>query len=205
MGLRETVVRQFGRPEGALGHIAGWIMANRPSNRQRNRWTVDLLGIKPGDRVLELGCGPGLALKSCTAKAVNGLVVGLDHSEVMLDQASRFNRQAIRRGALQLQLGGLEKLATLAGAFDRVFSVNVIQFIPDRVTAFRAIRDVMPPGAIVASTYQPRHKNPTRADAYRMAREITASMTACGFEAIRVEELPLQPVPAISVLGVRGP
>lgn len=201
MGLREDFVRQFGRPEGALGHVAGWIMANRPSNRQRNLWTVELLGITSRDRILELGCGPGLAVQACSEKATDGLVVGIDHSEVMLDQAASLNRQAIERGTLKLQLGGLERLPALGGPFDKVFSVNVIQFIPDRVAAFRAIHEVMAPGGIVASTYQPRHKKPTRADAYRMADEVMQAMAACGFRAIRVEELPLRPVPAICVLG----
>jgi ketosteroid isomerase-like protein len=53
--MGEVFVRQFRRPEGPLGRLAGWIMAARPSNRSRSRATVALLDIGAGDRVLELG------------------------------------------------------------------------------------------------------------------------------------------------------
>jgi hypothetical protein len=60
MGLVTIAHRQFRRPTGLLGRLAGWIMANRPSNIERNRWTVDLLNVQPSDHVLEIGFGPGL-------------------------------------------------------------------------------------------------------------------------------------------------
>jgi len=41
--LRQNVIGQFRRPHGVLGRVAGWVMANRPSNRRRNMWTVGLL------------------------------------------------------------------------------------------------------------------------------------------------------------------
>lgn len=43
--LVATVYRQFHKPTGFLGRIAGWILANRPSNIERNRWTVDQLEV----------------------------------------------------------------------------------------------------------------------------------------------------------------
>jgi len=62
MTLINKVYAQFRRPSGLLGRLAGWIMANRPSNIERNRWTVDLLNIKETDHVLKLGFGPGLSI-----------------------------------------------------------------------------------------------------------------------------------------------
>jgi hypothetical protein len=51
----------------------------------------------------------------------------------------------------------------------------------------------------------PRHRNPTRADALAMADSIRWDMEVAGFDSLRVEELPLQPVPAICVIGRRPP
>lgn len=201
MGLREKIIRQFKRPEGVLGGITGWIMATRPSNRHRNLWTVNLLGIRPSDRVLEFGCGPGVAVKTCAEQATEGLTVGLDHSELMLARAARLNRHAIERNLVQLRLGGLDCLPTPGACFDRVFSVNVIQFLPGKATVFHALYQATAPGGILATTYQPRHRNPTRADAIHMADEIKTHMAAAGFEEVRTEELQLRPVPAICVLG----
>ncbi len=201
MGIRDTIVRQFKRPEGPLGGIAGWIMATRPSNVRRNLWTVGLLGVRPGDRVLEIGCGPGVALKACAEQATMGLIVGVDHSQAMLAQAARRNRQAIERGQVQLRLGGLDLVPTLGGAFDKIFLVNVIQFLPDKAAAFRTFHEALAPGGTLAATYQPRHRNPARADAIRVADEIREIMAAGQFEAISAEELRLRPVAAICVLG----
>jgi hypothetical protein len=53
--LRARAVAQFGHPSGMLGRIAGAVMARRPSNRERNAWTVRLLDLArrrcSGDRV----------------------------------------------------------------------------------------------------------------------------------------------------------
>ena len=57
-----AMVGQFGHPRGTAGSVAGWVMAHRSSNRRRNNWVVSLLDVQPGERVLEIGFGPGLAV-----------------------------------------------------------------------------------------------------------------------------------------------
>ena len=59
--MRNAFVRQFSRPTGLLGRVAGLIMATRPSNLERNMRTLALADIQPEDRVLEIGFGPGVA------------------------------------------------------------------------------------------------------------------------------------------------
>jgi hypothetical protein len=49
------VFSQFGNPRGALGAVAGAVMAHRESNRRRNAWTVAQLAPAPTDHVLEIG------------------------------------------------------------------------------------------------------------------------------------------------------
>jgi len=103
MSLRSTFVGQFRKPQGPLGQVAGFIMATRPSNRERNAWTVGLLRLEPGHTVLEIGCGPGLALKACAAQVTSGRVVGIDHSEAMVRQARRRLHAEIERHELPLE------------------------------------------------------------------------------------------------------
>jgi hypothetical protein len=47
----------------------------------------------------------------------------------------------------------------------------------------------------------PRSKNPSRAEALAMAEEVKGHMAAAGFVGIRIEELALQPVPAVCIIG----
>lgn len=203
MTLQQTLVTQFSKPQGALGRLAGLVMAHRRSNRDRNRWTVELLDLSPGDHVLEIGCGPGLALAASTARVTLGRVVGIDHSEVMIRQASHRNRQAVAAGTLDLRVGGLEQLDGLAGQFDKVYWVNVVQFVRDKPAAFRALRAVLRPGGLCATTYMPRLSGATRDATLRSANEIRQHLEDAGFIDIRTEELPLEPVPAMCVIGQR--
>ncbi|MBH0201019.1 MAG: class I SAM-dependent methyltransferase [Nitrospira sp.] len=203
MSLRDVVVGQFQKSHGVAGHIAGWIMAHRPSNRDRNRWTVNLLDIKAHDRILEIGCGPGLALEDCLARAIQGYVVGLDHSQTMLEQARKRNARAVEEGRLQLRLGRLEELESKNEQFDKIFSVNVVQFLDNPATTFQMLSTKLEPGGFLATTYMPRDRNPSRSKALVMAQAVKQYMEEAGFIQIRTDMLPLEPVPAICVIGKR--
>jgi hypothetical protein len=78
----------------------------------------------------------------------------------------------------------------------------VIQFVPDKSAFFRLLHAKLIPGGLVATTYQPRNRNPSRADAIAVADQISAEMKPAGFAEIRVEERDFRP-PAVCVIGVR--
>jgi len=204
MNVHQSLAAQFEWPRGTFGRIAGWVMAHRSSNRERNSWTVELLAPQSEDHILEIGCGPGLGLKACLERATNGLVVGLDHSLIMLHQAGVRNRQAVQEGRLELHLGNLHKLPYADGYFDKIFSVNVVQFLEDRAGVFEMLRGKLRSGGQIATTYMPRGQKPGRKKAFAMADEICRHMEAVGFVRIRIEELLLKPVPAVCVLGERS-
>src|ERR671937_2214202 len=80
---RHGGLAQFHHPTGAVWHVAGWIMGRRSSNVARNRWAVQLLDVQPADRVIELGCGPGVAIAALATRATRGLAAGVDPSPGM--------------------------------------------------------------------------------------------------------------------------
>lgn len=176
-------------------------MANRPSNIERSRWTVDLLRIQPMDHVLEIGFGPGLAIQQVARLAPNGQVVGIDHSALMVRQARRRNHAAIEAGLVVLKLGGLDVLPQLGETFDKVFSVNVLQFLRARSEALVRIRSVLKPKGLLATTVQPRHLGASAADAHAFGRQLSEELIDVGFRQVTVEELDLKPVPAVCVLA----
>ncbi len=203
MTIHSKITGQFKQPHGLLGHVAGFIMASRGSNRARNLWTVDLLDLDPSHHVLELGCGPGLSLKACASKLMTGCAIGVDHSKVMITQAQKRLSEEIQANKVALYHGSFDRIESLDIQFDRIFSVNVIQFLPDMNVFFTCVYNHLTEGGMCATTYQPRHKNPKRNDALRMAENVTKSMKDVGFKVLRTEELFLKPVPAISVIGQR--
>jgi ubiquinone/menaquinone biosynthesis C-methylase UbiE len=195
------IASQFSRPRGLFGRFVGLILANRSSNVRRGRWTVDLLALSPGDRVLEIGCGPGVALEACLKiLSDGGEAVGVDHSDVMIGLARRRNALAIQSKRLQLVTGTIDQLPADERPFDRIFSINVIQFISDKEAFVAQCVKRLAPNGILATTYQPRIK-PTREAALEMAKTLSEVKAQAGLTRIRTEVLELKPVPAICVLA----
>jgi ubiquinone/menaquinone biosynthesis C-methylase UbiE len=191
---------QFHRPTGALGHLAGWIMSRRSSNVARNRWAVQLLDVQPADRVIELGCGPGVAIAALASRATSGLVVGVDHSPVMIRQARQRNSAAIRAGKVRLIETPIESLSIADGPFDVALAVNTVGMWPEPTARLREIARLLRPGGRIALVSQPRCAGATAATSAAAANELVGLLTGAGFERLRTEVLDLDP-PAACVIG----
>src|SRR5262245_12271623 len=191
---------QFHHPTGVLGHVAGSIMGRRSSNVARNRWAVQLLDIQPTERVIELGCGPGVAIAALAARAIRGSVLGVDHSQVMIRQARRLNRAAIRAGRVRLMHTPVESLSISDGPFDAALAVNTVGMWPDPTARLRELGRLMRPGGRIALVSQPRCQGATAATSAAAANELAALLAEAGFEHPRTEMLDLDP-PAACVLA----
>jgi SAM-dependent methyltransferase len=203
-GLHHGGIAQFHRPTGAVGHVAGWVMGRRSSNVARNRWAVRLLDVQPADRVIELGCGPGVAIAALATRATRGLVVGVDHSQVMIGQARRRNRAAIRAGRVCLMHTGVESMSVSDGPFDAALAVNTAGMWPDPPARLRELAGLLRPGGRIALVSQPRCPGATAATSAAAAKELASLLTEAGFERLRTETLDLDP-PAVCVLGHVAP
>ena len=137
---------QFHQPTGAAGHVAGWIMGRRSSNVARNRWAVRLLDVQPADRVIELGCGPGVAIAALATRAIRGRVVGVDHSQVMICQARLRDKAAIRAGRVRLIHAPVESLYAGDGPFNAALAVNTVGMWPDPAARARPRHHAPVPG-----------------------------------------------------------
>lgn len=207
MDVKRTIVRaligQFGHPRGAAGNVAGWVMAHRPSNRQRNAWVAALLDVQPADQVLEIGFGPGLAIAELSRRVgPSGHVYGIDRSDVMLRHASRRNAAAIQAGRVTLALGTVEQLpSVLDGPFDAILAVNTLGFWTAPVERLEELRQRLTPVGRIAIASQPRCPGATRRTSLDAAHEIADLLQAAGFSQTRTEILDLSP-PVVCVLGV---
>src|SRR5829696_10196461 len=131
-------------------------MAHRPSNRRRNAWAVSLLDVQPDDRVLEVGFGPGLAIRQFSRLAIDGYVCGIDHSELMLRRAKRLNAEGVRRGVVDLRLGSVEDLPAFDEPFDKILAVNATMFWREPVARLAQLRRLLRSGGLIAVAHQPR-------------------------------------------------
>ena len=176
------------------------MFAHRPSNRQRNRWVVSLLGARPAEQVLEIGFGPGLAVAELV-RAGAGHVYGVDHSAVMLRQASRRNAAAIRAGRVTLINASVDQLpAALDGPFDAILAVNSLGFWPAPAERLAELRRRLAPGGRIAIVSQPRCHGATAGTSRSAADEIENLLQSVGFTRMSTETLPLSP-PVVCVLA----
>src|SRR6476469_9081276 len=181
--IKRRLISQFHRPRGVVGRAVGWFMAHRGSNRQRNIWVVSILDIQPTDRVLEVGFGPGIAIAELARRVTRGRVYGIDHSEVMVRQATRRNAAAVRAGRVEL----------LHTPLDVILAVNSLGFWPDPAQRLSELRDLLRPGGRIALVSQPRCPGADAATTERAGRELRDRLTAAGLTDIRVETLDLDP------------
>lgn len=187
-------------PRGLLGHLIGWEMTLRPSNRKRNRWAVDVLDVAPGDRVLEIGHGPGLAVRELARRATRGEVVGVDQSAVMHRQATRRNAAALNQGRVRLHVASVDHLPQLELPFDKILAVNNMGMWPEPVTQLRQLAAMLAPSGKIAIVSQPRCPGATAATTKRAAEEIVAQLGQAGFVDFAVTTLDLDP-PVACVVG----
>jgi SAM-dependent methyltransferase len=196
--LDHDVVGQAHRPRGPAGRVTAWEMALRPSNRRRSRWAVSLLGVRPGDEVLEIGFGPGLAIAEL-ARGGASHVYGIDHSAVMLRHAAKRNAAAIRAGRVTLAEAPVDALP-FAGPFDAVLAVNSLGFWPAPAERLTELRGRLAPGGRLAVVSQPRCPGATADTTRDAARKIEDLLREAGFTHVRTETLPLDP-PVAAVLA----
>ena len=82
-------------------------------NGDRSMWVFSLLDLKSTDKVLEIGFGPGADI--ARASRIAQFVAGVDHSDLMVRQATKRNAVAIQEGRVELKLGTAGKLRGLFG------------------------------------------------------------------------------------------
>jgi SAM-dependent methyltransferase len=200
--VRRRLVAQAHNPTGPVGHLEGWLFGHRPSNVRRNRWAVELLEIKPSDRVIELGCGPGVAIAALARRATQGLIVGVDHSAVVLRQARRRNAGAIKEGRVRLIHASVENLQVAGGPFDAALAVNTVGMWPEPTIRLSEIGLLLRRGGRIALVSQPRCPGATAATSAAAGDRLRARLSEAGFDDTRVETLGVDP-PAVCVLATQ--
>jgi ubiquinone/menaquinone biosynthesis C-methylase UbiE len=141
----QPVRSPFATPSGVLGRLAGRFMLM--TNKQDD--VLNLLQAQPGDRVLEVGYGPGGLLRLLADRTDAALIHGVDPSPAMRDAATRHNRAAVRAGRIQLRLGDAEHTGLADQSVDHVVSVNTVASWPDLEAGVRELHRVVRRGGTV--------------------------------------------------------
>jgi ubiquinone/menaquinone biosynthesis C-methylase UbiE len=145
-GIVPRIYERWWRP--ALGRLAKGLLG--PSMDDEHRIARLLLGLSPGDGVLDVACGPGNFTREF-ARAVgdSGLAIGMDVSETMLARAVRDTR-----GSGLAQVGYVRadavEMPFRSQSFDAVCCFAALHFFSDPMAALDRMTEVLTPGGRIA-------------------------------------------------------
>ena len=135
--FRELIASQFKKPTGLLGLFTSRMMIK--GNKKNYDVLLNELDIKPHDRVLEIGYGPGTGIYRITQLSESCIVDGVDFSKLMYKKASRLNKLMIDKGNVHLYFGDLLNTPFAQDQYEKVFCLNVIYFWNDLSKPFEKI------------------------------------------------------------------
>jgi SAM-dependent methyltransferase len=111
---------------------------------------IALAGLKPGEVVVDLGCGGGLdVLLAAKRVAPSGIAIGVDMTPDMIERA-RAGAAKVGATNVEFHLAQIDQLPLADAAVDCILSNCVINLAPDKPKVFREMLRVLKPGGRVA-------------------------------------------------------
>ena len=161
------------------------VVADRAS--ERLAWAVEILDIRPDDRVLEVGCGHGVAVSLVCERLEGGRITAIDRSPKMIEAAEK--RTRAHADKVRLIASAIEHADLGDESFDKVFAVHVAALHrPGR--ALEVVRDrLLPGGRLYLFTSAPTWNSTEAAE--RFGLELGDTLENAGFviERVSVERL----------------
>lgn len=164
LGLAAARIAPSPDARGALLHrprLYDWLVRaiTLGGEKKLRRRMLDLAGLRPGDAVLDVGCGTGtLLLAAAERVGPSGTLHGVEPAAEMLAHARR--KAEARRVALEVVEGSADALPYPPASFDVVFCTLVLHHLPEsrRAGAILEMRRVLRPGGrlVIADLQRPR-------------------------------------------------
>jgi len=164
----------------------------------RVRWAVEVIAPRQDDRILELGCGPGVAAALVCERLTTGHLLAVDRSPVAVGRTSQRNAVHVAAGRLTVRQTTVADLtAGAVGDLDRAFAINVNVFwTGDAGRELAALHRVLRPGGELFVLYGtgPAGSRP-------VTPAVAKTLAANGFTGLTI----LETTSGSGVRGIRSP
>ena len=149
--------------------------------------------LRPGDRVLDAGCGSGRLIPLiCDAIGPQGSLVELDFAPGMLE----IGRDKAQGRCVDFVAGDAHSLPMPDNDFDKVIALALLPHIDDKAVALKEFRRVLKPGGLLVLAHQlgrealdrmhAENSEPVKRDLLPQAQALTDLLNAAGFSTIEV-------------------
>ncbi|MEI2357892.1 class I SAM-dependent methyltransferase [Mesobacillus zeae] len=196
--INDIMARQFEKPKGILGKIAGCVMFFE--NRKINRWTLQYVQPSPGERILEIGYGPGFAIREIASANKDITIHGVDVSAKMKEEADKKNHDGIMKGIVLLFNVDIHDFAP-GITYNKVFSVNNYPLWKRPHESLVNIRELLNKDGELTITVQPREEGADDETARRLGVKIKEDLLMAGYNDIKVSFKKVRPVLTVCVRG----
>lgn len=151
----------------------------------RVRWAVDLLDPGPGQRILEIGPGPGVAAALVCERLGEGHLLAVDRSAVAVRRTAERNAEHVAAGRLEVREAALRELDLPTGELDAAFSIDVNLFwTGSTATELGMLAAALRQGGALHICYGAGGPQP----AERITGPIAAALRATGFVDVVVRD-----------------
>lgn len=152
----------------------------------RQRWAVEQMRVTPHDRLLEIGCGRGVAASLVAGRLDTGRIVAIDRAATMARLATERNAHHISSGRAEIRCAEFESVDVPNRYFTKIFAVNVSLFWLDAAAhQLDRMRNMLAPqGRLYVFGERPMSVHPT-ANLNSTERQLRAQ----GFATSRVIEV----------------
>ena len=137
-----------------------------------------MLAPGPEDRVLEIGCGGGIAIELLCERIMKGSVTAIDRSPVMVRRARDRNHARIATGMVRVEQVALEGASFDDASFDRILAINVNGFWTGPETSLALVARMLAHGGMLCLVFQP----PTASTLGTLARGLADVIPEHGFD-----------------------
>lgn len=162
---------------------------------ERISWALSHLGLEPGDRLLEIGCGRGVAIALIIERLTGGHIVGLDRSDSAVRAAAERNAAAVASGKVEIVQAVLADYTATAGSFDKIFAINVNLFWLEALRELALLKPLLSPGGRLFLFFEP----PSAGQIETIRHAVEVRLKATGYV---VDEVVTGPTPSPPLLGI---